>query len=109
MPRRPDRLRSRFRRDTRSLATCSRDHRSLRTRETEKGHVPNLLEGGRPMRLSRVNRVWLLSGLAAAVAALAIWGLVATRASSAQKDDAPKKEEDPFAATMAKMKADKPK
>src|SRR5689334_25344101 len=62
------------------------------------------------MRLSRINRVWLLSGLAAAVAALAVWGLMAVKASSAQKDEAPRDDKkDEFAALMAKMKADKPK
>lgn len=61
------------------------------------------------MRLSRFNRVWLLSGLGALAAALAIWGLVVANATSAQKDDTPKKNDDGLAAVMAKMKAEKPK
>src|SRR5262249_52772416 len=59
------------------------------------------------MRLSHVNRLWLVSGLAA-VAALAAWGLLMVSHTSARQDDK-KNEANGFAAVMAKMKAEKPK
>src|SRR4051794_38179782 len=59
------------------------------------------------MRLSHVNRVWLVSGLAA-VAALAAWGLLWVNHTSARQEEK-KDEGNGFAAGMAKMKAEKPK
>src|SRR5262249_1300286 len=59
------------------------------------------------MRLSHVNRAWLVSGLAAATA-LAAWGLLWVNHTSARQDEK-KDEANGFAAVMAKMKAEKPK